>query len=96
MIYSLSELREKEVISLSDGEKLGFVDDMEFDAESSALTSLVIWGRPRLFGLFGRGEDMIIPVTRISLIGKDTILITGKERTYSTKTKKISLKTLYE
>lgn len=80
MICGLAELRRKEVIDLETGEKLGYVDDVELDTETAALLSLVICGRERCFGLFGRESDLVIPFARIRLIGRDTILIVGEPR----------------
>ncbi len=71
----IAELRHKEVINQSDGMRLGFVDDVEIDTRNACLVSVVIYGRPRLFGLLGRCEDVVIPWGNISLIGEDTILV---------------------
>ena len=60
---------------MSDGMKLGFVDDIIFDSESAEVRSLVVYGRPKLFGLLGRGNDIIIPWSDIQMIGEDTILV---------------------
>ena len=54
MLYSFAELCRKEVIDVEKGEKLGYVDDLEFDAQTAAVAALVIHGRERLFGLLGR------------------------------------------
>ena len=51
MLYSFAEFRSKEVIDVGNGEKLGYVDDLEFDAQSAAVAAFVIRGRERLFGL---------------------------------------------
>ena len=48
------ELREKEVIDLSDGSRLGYVGDLMVDLEAGRVTALVVPGRLRLFGLLGR------------------------------------------
>lgn len=58
--------------------KLGFVDDIIFDAERAEVLSLVVYGRPKLFGLLGRGSDCTIPWGSIQMIGEDTILIKGE------------------
>ena len=50
MLYSFAELCRKEVIDVEKGEKLGYVDDLEFDAQTAAVAALVIHGRERLFG----------------------------------------------
>ena len=79
MIYGLSELKAKEVINIKNGEKLGFIDDIEFESESGLIAAFVIMGRSRLWGLLGRDDDIILSVSDIELIGKDTILVKHAE-----------------
>ena len=54
----IAELRYKEVISVTDGSRFGYVGDMEVDLESGQVRALVVPGRLRLFGLLGREEDL--------------------------------------
>ena len=69
------DLRHKEVINSKDGVILGFVDDVEVDIVTAKLIAIVIYGRLKCFGLFGRCDDIIIYWDRIELIGEDTILV---------------------
>ncbi len=71
----VAELRHKEVIDRQSGCRLGYVDDVEIDTVSARLMSIIIYGRPRFFGLFGRCEDIIISWDNIELIGEDTIIV---------------------
>ena len=75
MACRIAELRHKEVINESDGVKLGCVDDVEIDTKNACLVSIIIYGRPKLFGLLGRCDDIVIPWSNIKLIGEDTILV---------------------
>ncbi len=75
MICSLDDLRRKEVIDISDGERLGYIDDVEIDLETSETVSLVIFGRLRLFGLLGREEDIVIACRDIKVVGKEVLLV---------------------
>ncbi|MBQ4568929.1 MAG: YlmC/YmxH family sporulation protein [Ruminococcus sp.] len=75
MICRIVELRHKEVINSSNGCRLGFVDDIEVDTVTSQVRSIIVFGRPRCFGLLGRCEDINIPWSDIKLIGEDTILV---------------------
>lgn len=95
MLCSLSELRGKEVICLKTGEKLGYVDDIEFDSHTAQVSSLIIFGRERLFGLFGRDEDVKIPFSDIHLIGKDAVLINSRDSTEAIKSKSFVFENLY-
>ena len=72
---TLSELCKKDVIQVQQGANLGRVDDLRFDAERAVLEGLVLLGRPRLFGLLGRQEDVFIPWHEIDTVGADVILV---------------------
>ena len=69
------DLRHKEVINSKNGVKLGCVDDIEIDTLAARLIAIVIYGRPKCFGLFGREDDIDIRWEDIELIGDDTILV---------------------
>lgn len=69
------ELCAKEVVQLKDGACLGRVDDLELDGETACIRSLLLLGRPRLFGLLGRDETLTIPWEEIERIGLDAILV---------------------
>ncbi|MCR5121052.1 MAG: YlmC/YmxH family sporulation protein [Ruminococcus sp.] len=75
MVCTLTMLRNKEVIDVKSGLRLGYVDDIEIDTETERVTSLIIFGRPRVFGLMGREGDLIVKCAEIALIGEDTILV---------------------
>ena len=71
----LSELREKEVINVCDGEKLGNVCDMDFDVKTGRILSLIIPGPCKIFGIIGREHEYIIPYCDVKRIGADVILV---------------------
>ena len=71
----IAQLRHKEVINECDGALLGCVDDVEIDTKNACLVAIVVYGRPKFFGLFGRHNDIVIPWANIRLIGEDTILV---------------------
>ena len=96
MICSLSELRDKEVINIKTGAKLGYVDDIEINTDSATVIAIVVYGRPRFFGLFGRDEDMIIRCKEIEVIGEDTILIKLDEQEKVPKHRSFSFENLYK
>lgn len=75
MVCTLEELRSKDVINVNNGENLGRVDDLEIDAETAAVTALILYGRPKILGFFGPRENCVIGFRQIRLIGKDTILV---------------------
>lgn len=69
------EFRNKEIINITTGVKIGYVDDIIFDVETSKIISVVVYGRMKFFGLFGRDEDINIDWENIKTIGEDTILV---------------------
>lgn len=80
MICSLTELKDKDIINICSGENLGYADDVCLDTKTAAVTGLIIYGKPRYFGVFGAREKSIIGYEHIRLIGKDVILVEfGKE-----------------
>ncbi len=70
-----ADFRQKEVISITEGKRLGFVSDVEIDFESGVIRSVIIPGQRRFFGLFGAAEDIHIPWSDIYKIGDDLILV---------------------
>ena len=71
----LAQLRYKEVVSVSDGSRFGFVGDMEVDLDTGRVTALVVPGRLRLLGLLGREEDRYVPWDAVRRFGQDIILV---------------------
>lgn len=98
MICSLESIRSKEVIDITTGERLGYVDDAELNLEDSTVDALIIYGRERLFGILGRDDDLIIPCADICVIGKDVMLVKRTESrrlSYQTKNKGVGLGNLF-
>ena len=75
MICRIDEMKDKQVVCVNDGCVLGYVSDIELDTEKGVLTSIVIYGRLRFFGLLGRDEDIVIPFEDIKVIGEETVLV---------------------
>ena len=75
MFCRIDELKNKQVVCVKDGCVLGFISDVEMDTENGTLTSIIIFGRLRFFGLLGREEDIVIPWDDIKVIGGETVLV---------------------
>lgn len=73
-----SDMRSKEVICARDGQRLGFVSDMEFDENTGRVSSIIVPGAYRYMGVFGREDDVVIDWERITTIGEDLIIIEPK------------------
>ena len=80
MVNRIADLRQKEVINVTDGRRLGFVSDVEIDLESGRIDAIVIPGEGRLFGFIGKDNEFIIPWEKIKKIGEDIILVDMDER----------------
>lgn len=91
MRLTLDEIKEKEVVNLTDGACFGFPGDILMDTETKSVLALVIKGKLKLFGLLGKEDDVMISWEKIETIGKDTILVkTGPEYLQSKSSKKSS------
>ena len=75
MSARFTELHRKEVICVSDGQRLGFVADACVEIPSGKILSIVVPCPCRLFGLLGRRDDYIIPWNRICRMGPDIVLV---------------------
>jgi YlmC/YmxH family sporulation protein len=78
-LLRLSDIREKEVINVYNGERLGYVYDFEMDIEKGTLTSIIMPGAGKVMGLFSKPNDIEIEWKRIIKIGLDTILVNLKD-----------------
>ena len=75
MVNKTSDFRQKEVINVRDGRRLGMIIDMEFDLAAGRILSIVVPGPGRFLGLFKGDRDYVIPWDRIKKIGDDVILV---------------------
>ncbi len=62
MIQRASELRVKEVVSINDGRRLGFMFDLEIDMDTGKVISFVIPSGTRVLGFLGgrAGGELVI------------------------------------
>lgn len=68
------EIRQKEVINLCDGSRLGYVCDFEIDISDGRICALIVPTQSGFLGL-GKCADIVIPWCRIECIGEDAILV---------------------
>ncbi len=70
------DFKHKEVINISDGKRLGFVQDVCADLDTGRITSIIVpGGKNKLMSLFSNTNDIIIPWERIKCISEDLILV---------------------
>lgn len=77
MVSRFSELRNKEIIHVCEGTRLGYLNDLCLDTDTGRVTAVLVPGPCRFLGLFGRDCDYIIPWPCIRRIGDDLILVDG-------------------
>lgn len=70
-----SDFRQKEVVNMRDGRKLGVIVDMEFDLHAGRITAIVVPGPNKLMSFFKGDNDHVIPWEKIKKIGDDVILV---------------------
>lgn len=68
------EMREKEVVNVIDGKKLGRILDLVFTC-SGDIIGIVVPGEKRFFKNIASNESLFIPWKCIIKIGEDTILV---------------------
>lgn len=73
----LSHLAGKEVINLSDGARLGIIDECEltFDAKTGRIQTLLVPNRNALFNFFNENKTATIPWKAIKRIGDEIIIV---------------------
>lgn len=71
------DFREKEVINVCDGKKLGCVAEVEFNVCDGKLTAIVVPMESGFLGLGSKGR-IIIPWEKIVRIGEDVILVNAE------------------
>lgn len=70
-----TDLREKEVINVKDGTRIGYISDLDVNLEKGIVEAIVLPGPGRILGLFGKNQDYIISWQNIVRIGSDVILV---------------------
>ena len=74
----ICEMKQKEVINICDGVRIGFVSDVEFCTEKGKMTAIIIPGPGKFWSIFGREKEYIIAWEKIKKIGDDIILVDVK------------------
>lgn len=73
MTLTSCELREKDVINVCDGKKLGYICDMDIDTDCGRVTAVYV--SDKFFSINGSKNCIKIRWDMIKCIGEDTILV---------------------
>lgn len=71
-MFKASYFKSREVVNITEGEKLGYVYDLEIDEISGKINAIVVPGKNS--GIFSKGKT-IIPWEKIKKFGDDIILV---------------------
>ncbi len=72
MEISFCDIREKEVINIYDGKKLGHIIDIIFDKDTGQVQGVVV---PGIKKFMRRAEDIFVPMANLKKIGQDVLLV---------------------
>jgi YlmC/YmxH family sporulation protein len=73
-MIKISDLRNRDVVNILDGKKLGNIIDIDLDLDNGKVLALVLPGRVKGF-LFTKREEVVVPWHKIVRIGRDVILV---------------------
>lgn len=71
----ISELRNRDVVNVNDGRRLGLIGDLDLDVDKGIVKAIIIPATGGLLGKISRSKDYVIPWEKIVKIGVDTILV---------------------
>ncbi|MDA1475631.1 YlmC/YmxH family sporulation protein [Bacillus changyiensis] len=74
-MMTISTFQLKDVVNVSNGKRLGSIGDIDINVTSGKIQAVVIGGTGKVFGFFGKEEEIVIPWRNIVKIGEDVILV---------------------
>lgn len=69
------DFKHKEVINITNGKRLGYVQDVCADLETGTITHIIVPGSNKIINIFAGNNDIVIPWQNIKCIGDDLILV---------------------
>lgn len=70
------DFKHKEVIDITNGKRLGYVQDVCADLETGKITNIIVPGNGnKFFNVFSSNKEIVIPWEHIKCIGEDLILV---------------------
>ncbi|WFA09642.1 YlmC/YmxH family sporulation protein [Tissierella sp. Yu-01] len=78
-MLKLSDIREKEVINIYNGQRLGYVSDFEIDLDKGIVTGIILPGENKVMSFFSKTNDIFVDWKKIIKIGSDIILVNLKD-----------------
>lgn len=78
-MVKVTEFQVKDVVNVSDGKRLGSIEDFEINLNTGKIEAVVIGSSGKVLGFFGKEEEVVIPWRNILKIGEDVILVRYKD-----------------
>ena len=69
------DFKHKEVVNITNGKRLGYVQDVCADLETGTITHIIVPGNHKILNIFSQNNDIVIPWQNIKCIGDDLILV---------------------
>jgi YlmC/YmxH family sporulation protein len=74
-MVKVTEFQVKDIVNVSDGKRLGNIEDFEINLNTGKIEAVVIGSAGKVLGFFGKEEEIVIPWKNILKIGEDVILV---------------------
>ena len=74
-MLKLSDMQEKEVINVLNGERLGYIYDFEIDLDKGTIIGMILPSENKVVSFFSKSTDIFIGWSNIIKIGTDIILV---------------------
>ena len=74
----LSELQTKDVVNLSDGNKVGKIKDIDIDIETGSVDNIVVLTVSKFRSFFSGSASVVIPWERVVKFGGEVIIVNLK------------------
>lgn len=68
-------MKQKEVVNIKTGERLGFIRDVEISESTGSIEAIIVPRRDCFFKRLLGGGELIIPWGAIEVVGEDLVLV---------------------
>ena len=75
----ISDFQMKDIVSLSNGRKLGNIQDLDVDLHTGQINAVFVTNSPKWRTMFQKDEEIRIPWNKIKRIGADIIFVDESE-----------------
>ena len=69
------DFKHKEVINITNGKRLGYVQDVCADLETGTITHIIVPGSNKIINFLTQSNNIVIPWQKVKCIGEDIILV---------------------